>query len=101
MPVHHADEELWLRHIKIELPSFTLHEFGRLITSPCALCFIEHNDFLDRDCIVSDILVSEVMDILDEAPDLSLCRLLRDTIACRFVTCKRLSQNINKWTIAG
>src|SRR5882757_2054693 len=72
MPIHYADEELWLRHVEVGPPSFTLHEARCLLAGPGPLRFVEHDDLLNRDITVSRVSVPEMMDILDEAAHLAL-----------------------------
>jgi hypothetical protein len=100
MPIHHANQELRLRHIKVGLPSFALHETCRLLAGPSPLRFVEHDDLLKRDIIVADILVSEMMNILNEAAHGSLSSLFRDTLASSFVASKSFSEHFNKRAVA-
>jgi len=71
-----------------------------LLPCPCALCFVEDDDLLDRDIVVADVLISEMVNILDEASHFPLSILLRNALAIHFVTSKRLAQDVDEWPIA-
>jgi len=101
MPIHHADQELWLGHIEVGLSPFALHEASRLVPGPSALSFVKHNNFLVRDGIVADVVVSEVMNILDKTADFALSYPFRDALTRRFVACEGFSKDIDKRAIAG
>src|ERR1700722_12955633 len=64
--IHNTDEELRLRHIEVGLPSLSLHERSGLLASPGTLRLVKYDDFLDRNIVVADVLISEMMDVLDE-----------------------------------
>jgi hypothetical protein len=101
MPIHYANEELWLGHIEVGLSSFALHEASRLFARPSALSLVKHNNFLKRNSVIANIVISEVMDILDKTANLALSRRFRDPFPRGLVTCKGLSKDINKRPIAG
>src|SRR5579864_7350223 len=65
MPIHNTNEEFWLGHIEVVLSSLALHEASRLFTRPGALSFVKHNNFLKRNSVIADVVISKVMDILD------------------------------------
>jgi len=100
MPIHYADQELWLGHVEVVLPSFALHEASRLFARPSALRFVKHNNLLKRNGVIAHVVISEVVNILDKATHFALSRLFRDAFAPRFVACEGLPQDINKWAVA-
>jgi hypothetical protein len=72
MPIHYANEELWLRHVEVCLPPFALHKARCLRAGPGSLRLVEHDDLLNRNISVSDVMVPEMMNILDEVADSAL-----------------------------
>lgn len=96
MPIHHANQELQLRHVKVGLPSFALHEACRLITGPSPLRFVKHDDLLTGNIIVADIEVSEMMNILNEGVHPALSIPFRDALASSFVASKGFLKHFNE-----
>src|SRR5688500_6183234 len=61
MPVHDADEELWLRHVKVFDLELVLHELSCLLAGPRPLRFVENDHPLVRWARVAERLIPEVM----------------------------------------
>src|SRR6185295_15552946 len=72
MPIEAGDEEFWFGLVEVRAPLLALHEIDRLLEVPGPLGFIENSHVFDWWLLrIDKAFVAEVMDILDECPDLA------------------------------
>ena len=70
-----------LRNIEVGLSSLALYEANSLRTCPGALCFVRYNYLFGWNLVVSSVLVSEMMDVLNEVAHFELGSLFCDVLA--------------------
>lgn len=106
MAVQTGDQELRFRCIEICLSPLPPHERSGLLAIPRTLCLVEDCDMVDGWSGIRETLVAEMMDALNEAPDLPTCFANSQTtplagLPPHAVTGQRLLENLHKGAISG